>query len=186
MHFLGSLTPRLLTLIGREPKKCIGIAPFAAYESKMYPLDRTKELIQMLVEEGQHQILLFGGGPEEEALLKQWESQFERVTNVAGVLTFDEELNLISNLDLMVSMDSANGHLAACFGIPVITLWGVTHPYAGFVPFAQPDDHQIKADRNKYPLIPTSVYGNKYPEDYKECMGSIPPEKVLEKIRSLL
>ncbi|MEM7185535.1 MAG: glycosyltransferase family 9 protein, partial [Bacteroidota bacterium] len=95
------LTPRLLTLIGREPKKCIGIAPFAAYESKMYPLDRTKELIQMLAEEGQHQILLFGGGPEEEALLKQWESQFERVTNVAGVLTFDEELNLISNLDLM-------------------------------------------------------------------------------------
>ncbi|HBC05033.1 MAG TPA: ADP-heptose--LPS heptosyltransferase RfaF, partial [Aequorivita sp.] len=51
-----------------------------------------------------------------------------------GKLTFEEELALISNLDLMLSMDSGNGHLAAMYGVPVVTLWGVTHPYAGFVP----------------------------------------------------
>jgi len=112
--------------------------------------------------------------------------QFESVTNVAGILTFEDELNLISNLDLMISMDSANGHLAAMFGIPVITLWGVTHPYAGFVPFQQPDENQLKADRNKYPLIPTSVYGNKYPPEYENAMATITPSSIVEKIYMLL
>ena len=58
-------------------------------------------------------------------------------------------------------MDSGNGHLAAMYGIPVITVWGVTHPYAGFAPFLQPEENSITADREQFPLIPTSVYGNK-------------------------
>ncbi|MDC8005059.1 glycosyltransferase family 9 protein [Aureisphaera galaxeae] len=180
------LTPRLLTLIGTEPKKCIGIAPFAAYSSKMYPLGQMKEVIQELDVLGDYKIMLFGGGAEEEKQLKELASQFTSVTNVAGTLTFEEELALISNLDLMLAMDSANGHLAAMYGVPVVTLWGVTHPYAGFVPFNQPDDYQLMADRNQFPMIPTSVYGNKYPEGYEDAMKSVPSERVVQKLREIL
>ncbi len=180
------LTPRLLTIMGNEPKKCIGIAPFAAYQSKMYPLEQMAEVLKELDASGKFQILLFGGGSQEEKQLKEMASQYTSVTNVAGTLTFEEELALISNLDLMVSMDSANGHLATLFGIPVVTLWGVTHPYAGFVPFGQPDDHQLMADRNQYPLIPTSIYGNKFPEGYEDAMKSISPNTIVEKILQLL
>lgn len=180
------LTPRLLTLIGKEPKKCIGIAPFAAYKGKMYPLEQMKQLLLELDKLSKFHIMLFGGGAEEEAQLKEWEIQFESATNVAGILTFEDELNLISNLDLMVSMDSANGHLAAMFGIPVITLWGVTHPYAGFAPFRQPEINQLTADRDKYPLIPTSVYGNKYPPEYENALETIAVSSILEKIQSLV
>ena len=56
---------------------------------------------------------------------------------MAGKYKFKEELALISNLDLMVSMDSSNGHLAAIYGVPIVTLWGVTHPFLGFAPFGQ-------------------------------------------------
>ena len=180
------LSSRLHTLIGKEPKKCIGIAPFAAYTSKMYPLASTKEVIAQLDGLDQYRILLFGGGKEEIADLVAMESSFSNVTNVAGALTFSEELDLISNLDVMVSMDSANGHLAAIYGIPVITLWGVTHPYAGFTPFEQPEENQLLADRNTYPLIPTSVYGNKFPPDYENAMESIPSERVIQKILEVL
>lgn len=180
------LSSRLLTLIGKEPKKCIGIAPFAAYTSKMYPMASTKEVIAHLDGLGQYRILLFGGGKEEIAQLAAMESSFSNVTNVAGALTFSEELDLISNLDVMVSMDSANGHLAAMYGIPVITLWGVTHPYAGFTPFQQAEDNQLLADRNKYPLIPTSVYGNKFPPNYENAMESISSERVIDKILEIL
>ena len=83
-------------------------------------------------------------------------------------------------------MDSGNGHLAAMYGIPVITLWGVTHPFTGFVPFHQPMENQLISDVEKYPLLPTSVYGNKYPTGYENVMESIEPLAVIEKIKKLL
>jgi len=180
------LSSRLLTFVGNEPKKCIGIAPFAAYASKMYPLELMKEVIAHLDGLQAYRILLFGGGQEEIDQLTSWEHAFESVKNVAGALTFAEELDLISNLDVMVAMDSANGHLAAMYAVPVITLWGVTHPYAGFTPFQQPEEYQIMADRNKFPLIPTSVYGNKYPPSYENVMASIPSDVVIKKVLSII
>lgn len=180
------LVPKLNALIGVEPKKLIGIAPFAAHSSKMYPLDLMEEVIAVLDASEKYRIFLFGGGKKEIALLKKLENPFSNVTTVAGKLTFEEELALISNLDLMLSMDSGNGHLAAISGIPVITLWGVTHPFAGFTPFNQPESHQLVADREKYPLIPTSIYGNKYPKDYDEAVKTITPEAVVLKIREVL
>ncbi len=127
-------------------------------------------------------IFLFGAGAEEISILKSIESNYDSVKNVAGNLMLAEELALISNLDLMVSMDSSNGHLAAMYGIPVVTLWGVTHPYLGFTPFQQDASNQILANRKQYPLIPTSVYGNKFPEGYQNAMGSIPPALIVSKI----
>lgn len=176
------LNRRLHSLIGQHTKKAIGIAPFAAHDSKMYPLEQMKQVISEVHKTEKYKIFLFGGGQKEEEKLKGIASNFENVTNVAGQLTFEEELALISNLDGMLSMDSGNGHLAAMFGIPVITLWGVTHPFAGFVPFNQPMVNQLTADREQYPLIPTSIYGNKFPEGYKNAIESIKPEKVVNAV----
>ena len=180
------LTPKLTALLGVEPKKLIGIAPFAAHDSKMYPLDLMEEVITALDASEKYRIFLFGGGKKEIAQLKKLENPFSNVTSVAGKLTFEEELALISNLDLMLSMDSGNGHLAAIYGIPVITLWGVTHPFAGFAPFNQPKNHQLMTDREKYPLIPTSIYGNKFPKGYDEAIKTITPEAVVLKIKEVL
>jgi hypothetical protein len=71
-------------------------------------------------------------------------------------------------------------------GIKTVTIWGVTHPYAGFTPFNQPTDYALLSDRNKFPKIPTSVYGNKYPENYKEASRSISPKTIIKKIKSLI
>lgn len=180
------LTPQLQDLIGKHSRKMIGIAPFAAYQSKMYPLDMMKEVIFHLNEDSLYKIFLFGGGKKEIETLNEWETQFENVTSLAGRFTLETELNLISNLDVMLAMDSSNGHLAALFNIPVITLWGVTHPYAGFTPFNQPNEHQLIADRETYPRIPTSVYGNKFPKGYENAMKSISVETVLKKIEKLI
>ena len=164
--------------------KWIGIAPFAAHEGKMYPLKLMEQVIAELSKN--NRIILFGGGEEEIQKLNELERTFDNVINVAGMLTLDEELDIISNLDLMLSMDSGNGHLASMLGIKVVTLWGVTHPYAGFAPFNQPKEYSLMANRNIYPLIPTSVYGNKFPESYKDCMKTISPEDIVKKIESII
>ena len=180
------LKPRINTLMGEPTKKCVGIAPFAAYESKMYPMELLRQVLAKLNENENLHVLLFGGGQNEVEQLTELATQYPNATNVAGALTFEEELNLISNLDLMVAMDSSNGHLAANFDIPVITLWGVTHPFLGFMPFNQPMENQLMANRNEYPLIPTSVYGNKFPEGYEKAMETIAPEVVLKKINQMI
>ena len=180
------VTPRLLQFIGQHTRKAIGVAPFAAFKSKMYSLEKIQEVLSKLDSEGRYQIFLFGGGAEEERMLSEWEHQYKNVRNVAGQLTFPEELSLISNLDLMVSMDSGNGHLAAMFDVPVLTLWGVTHPYAGFQPFMQPLSNCLMPDQDRFPEIPTSIYGNKYPSKLENVMDEIPVNEIHGKIEQIL
>ncbi len=166
--------------------KLIGIAPFAAFQGKMYPPELMEAALEKLNNTKQYKIILFGGGVEETEILERMDNEYTNCYSVAGRLSFEQELELISRLDLMVSMDSGNGHLAAMFGVPTLTLWGNTHPYAGFTPFAQPSSHQILADRDSFPLIPTSVYGKKLPKGYEKAMESINPEIVVEKIQAIL
>ncbi|OAB80635.1 glycosyltransferase family 9 protein [Cochleicola gelatinilyticus] len=180
------LSPQLNALIGVEPKKLIGIAPFAAYKSKQYSLSLLTEVIEMLNASGKYRIFLFGGGKKEIEILKKLEAKYASATNLAGRFSLEAELAFISNLDVMLAMDSANGHLAAMYGIPVVTLWGVTHPYAGFVPFQQPNSNQLVSNRDEFPLLPTSIYGNKFPKGYEKAMDSIPPELVVQKIKENL
>jgi len=170
----------VLHFTGLDEKKWIGIAPFAAHLGKQYPLDLMREVIEGLNKRVDVRLFLFGAPSEREQLL-ELSKDCDSCSIVAGVLKFPDELKLIAQLDGMLSMDSGNGHLAAMFGIPTVTLWGVTHPYAGFAPFGQ-EAHCLLSDREQYPLIPTSVYGNKVPEGYEEVMKSIKPAQVIRKI----
>lgn len=180
----SKLNNKTLTIVGNDTLKWIGIAPFAAFESKMYPLDLIKEVISTLSKT--YKILLFGGGQQEVEILNNFQNSFDNVINLAGKLSLSEELDVISNLDIMLSMDSANAHLAATLGKKVITIWGVTHPFSGFAPLNQPEDYALLTDRTKYPKIPTSIYGNKYPENYKEASRSISSKTIVDKIESII
>jgi ADP-heptose:LPS heptosyltransferase len=180
------LTEKVLDLVRQDTKKWVGIAPFAAHEGKMYPLEATEEIIKQLNDTDKYKILLFGGGTKEVEVLEKLAKLYENVACMAGKLELSEELQLISNLDVMLSMDSGNAHMAANYGITVVTLWGVTHPYAGFYPFGQPMENALMADRETYPLIPTSIYGNKVPEGYGNVMKTIKPQEVLERLMAIL
>jgi ADP-heptose:LPS heptosyltransferase len=167
------LIPEIQALIGEKNQKLIGIAPFAQYDSKVYPLDLMQQVIDKLALDTTNTILLFGGGKKEIELLNSLAFDKVNVINMAGKIKFQQELQLISNLDVMLSMDSGNAHIAAMLGIKVITLWGATHPYAGFLPFNQPIINALVSDRDLFPKLPTSVYGNKKVEGYDQAMRTI-------------
>ena len=175
-----------LASIVSQFNKLIGIAPFAQYDSKVYPLDLMQEVIDTLAQNQEHTILLFGGGQNEKEQLDNLKRDKNNVINMAGKVPFTAELDLISNLDVMLSMDSGNGHIAAMLGVPVVTLWGATHPYAGFLPFNQTLDNALVSDRNHYPNLPTSVYGNKKVAGYENAMRTILPEQVVARITEIL
>lgn len=180
------LDAEVVHLIGDNSNKLIGIAPFAQYESKVYPLDLMQKVIDALALNPNYKIVLFGGGNKEIELLNALSKNRQNVIVIAGKIKFEQELQLISNLDIMLSMDSGNAHIAAMLGVNVITLWGATHPFTGFSPFNQPLENALVSDRTKYPYLPTSVYGNKKVKGYEDAMRTISVEKVVEKINSNL
>jgi len=179
----ATLDAEIKELIGDNYQKLIGIAPFAQYDSKVYPLDLMQEVINQLASTKTQKILLFGGGKKEIELLNSLAKEKENVVVVAGRIKFQQELQLISNLNVMLSMDSGNAHIAAMLGVKVITLWGATHPYTGFSPFNQPLENALVSDRNQYPKLPTSVYGNKKVEGYEDAMRTILPEEVVSSVQ---
>jgi ADP-heptose:LPS heptosyltransferase len=178
------LSNEIINITGSKKESWIGIAPFAQYEGKVYPIDLMQQVIDGLSEN--NTLFLFGGGEKEIQLLNQLKKNHSNVMVLAGKIKLKQELDVISNLDLMLSMDSGNAHIAAMFGVKVMTLWGATHPYAGFKPFNQPDDFCITSDRVKYPLLPTSIYGNKKVKGYENVMRTILPQMIVDKIKKEL
>ncbi len=177
---------KILDLIGEKKQKWIGVAPFAHYNSKTYPLDLMRNVVEELSQNPNLRLLLIGGGKREKEKLNTMALGLTNVYNLAGIISFEKELQLISNLDVMVSMDSGNAHLAAMYGVKTITLWGATHPYAGFAPFNQPFENCLVSDREKYPLLPTSVYGNKKVAGYEDVMRTITPDSIISLIEKNL
>lgn len=165
-----------------EGRMRIGIAPFATYKEKTYPLKKMEQVMAALNEEAD--LLLFGGGATEVALLHALAAKYPRMQVVAGKYKLEEELKIINGLDLMISMDSANMHLASLAGVPVVSVWGATHPYAGFMGFGQPEANAVQISLY---CRPCSVFGNKpcYRGDHA-CMEQLAPSLVVDRVREVL
>ena len=164
-------------------KSGIGIAPFAQHFGKMLPIEKSFELAKKLSEK--HQLYFFGGGENEVKILKEWETLIPHSQSVAGSLSLQAELELISKLIVMISMDSANMHLASLVGTRCVSIWGSTHPFAGFLVYGQKleDTVQIK----DLTCRPCSVFGDKecYRGDWA-CLHEIREEQILEKVNGTL
>lgn len=138
-------------------KAKIGISPFAQHIQKVYPLDKMEMVIEKLSATGHH-LFIFGGGPDEKQIAEEWANRFENVTSLIGKTSLSEELAIISKLNLMLAMDSAGMHMASLMGIDVVSIWGATHPYAGFLGYGQNEKDCIQLAIH---CRPCSVYGNK-------------------------
>ena len=162
--------------------RTIGIAPFAQHEGKIWPVEKMEQLVAMLSEKG-YRIQLFGSATEA-SLLDSWVEKYGGVESLAGKYSFEDELEHIAALDVMVSMDSANMHFASCKGVPVVSVWGATHPCRGFYGWRQNPAWAVQKEMN---CRPCSKYGNNpcHKGDYP-CMKGIEPTEVLERIEKLL
>ena len=202
----------------------IGLAPFAAHQGKIYPVERMEKVIELLIEKRPEcRIILFGGGGKEKEQMEKWAEKYSNV-ELASMLSEElrvksekfklrgekedvseecqskgnsnsslftlhssltdsslyYELQLMKDLDVMLSMDSANMHLASLMGTRVVSIWGATHPWAGFLGWGQSEDDCVQ--RHDLKCRPCSIYGNKpCQRGDMECMN-IEPSKVVEQL----
>lgn len=175
-------------VVGEKPQGAcwFGVAPFAAHSGKIYPLVKMEEVIRRLCQRHPScRIFLFGGGGDERKQLDEWASRYPQCVNASAVLGgLSQELILMSHLDVMVSMDSANMHLASLVATPVVSVWGATHPYAGFMGWGQKEENAVQINLD---CRPCSIYGNRpcMRGDFA-CMQLIEPRQIIERVETVI
>lgn len=170
----------------RVGERWIAIAPFAQHAGKVYPLHLMEKVVETLSRRAGYKLFLMGAGPKESSTLAQWRNKYgEHVVNMAELqIGLPSEMALLYHCDLMLSMDSANMHIASLVGLRVVSIWGATHPYCGFMGWRQRREDAVQLDMM---CRPCSMYGNK-PCRFGDihCLEGIPPSLVLSHIDNAL
>lgn len=159
----------------------VGIAPFARYLTKTYPPEMMLKVARGLAERGVHVYLLGGRGKEAETL-STWEQP--GIESLAGRFPLEDEIATMAHMDVVVSMDSANQHLAGLAGTKVVSVWGSTTPACGFLGFGQTVDNTIVAGVDCQPC--TIAGGKSCLRGDMACMRTIPPQVIIDKVLSML
>ncbi len=178
----GKPLPVSPIVLDKEPgQRWIAISPFSAHEGKVYPLKLMEQVIAQLSKRDNYWIFLMGGGKTEKIALRAIAHNNERVISMAEIKHgFTDEYALFGKCDLMLTMDSANMHLASLMGLKAITIWGATAPACGFLGYGQDSGIDIQLDMD---CRPCSIYGERDCRygDYR-CLARITPEQVVERV----
>ena len=170
-------------VVGDKDCTWIGIAPFAAHKGKIYPLYLMEEVVSQIDSACLCRQFVFAYG-KERSLVEEWAQKYRSVEIIDPRLGMAGELVLMSNMEVMLAMDSSNMHLASLTGTPVVSIWGATHPIAGFLGWGQKPEDCIQLD---LPCRPCSIYGKKecIYADYR-CLTGIDPDAVFAKVKTYL
>ena len=158
----------------------IGIAPYARYENKTYPLDKMQQVACKLAEHSSTHVFLFGSRGEQAEMLKKWEKLSPRIHSVAGCFSLRQELALMAHLDVMLSMDSANQHMASLVGTRVVSVWGSTTPSCGFMGWNQSLSDAVCL---RLSCQPCTIGGSTYcQQNNLDCLRKLQPSDILNTI----
>ncbi|NDV94648.1 glycosyltransferase family 9 protein [Dysgonomonas sp. 521] len=184
LQFMPKDFSNLKAIATEKTGRWVGIAPFSKHKGKIYPLEKMEKVIEKLSRDENISIFLFGSGKEEDKVLSKWAKKYPKTINTMGKLNLERELLLISYLDLMLSMDSANMHLASLVQVPVVSIWGATHPSLGFYGFKQDIKNAVQVDLD---CRPCSVYGDQPCQrgDYA-CLERITEDSIVAHIHKVL
>jgi len=170
-------------IVGEKDCTWVGVAPFAAHKGKIYPLYLMEEVVSQIDSACLCRQFVFAYG-KERSLVEEWARKYRSVELIDTRLGMAGELVLMSNMEVMLGMDSSNMHLASITGTPVVSVWGATHPAAGFLGWGQnPDDCMQLA----LPCRPCSIYGKTkcIYGDYR-CLTGIDPDQVFARVKKYL
>lgn len=165
----------------REGERWIAIAPFAKHKGKIYPVDQLERVIEYFDRQSDVRMFVMGFGAEEKQTIARLAERYKSVVNMAEAnIGIPAELSLLSHCDVMLSMDSANMHLASLVGLRVVSVWGATHPYTGFLGWKQRTRDVVELDMT---CRPCSVFGDRpcLRGDY-HCLAGITPKMIIDKI----
>ena len=160
-----------------EGQRWIAISPFSSHRQKSYPLELMEQVIDELTKRENYWIFLMGGGKAEKIALRGVARKHKNVISMAEIKhKFIDEYALLGKCDVMLTMESANMHLASLVDLQAITVWGPTSPACGYLGYNQVVEDDIQLDMD---CRPCSITGDK-PCRYGDfrCLKNITPEYI--------
>ena len=142
--------------------------------SKRWPAGHFARLGKKLLDEATAGVVLVGG-PNEVALCRDIAERLDHhVVNLAGRLTVECWIALLSACRVVVANDSGGMHVAAAVGTPLVALYGMTDPERTG-PLGVTCRILQKSDRRDRDISRHSVAA-------RECLAAIQPEEVYEAV----
>ncbi|MDT3779545.1 glycosyltransferase family 9 protein [Nitrospira sp. MA-1] len=159
----------------------IALAPWTRSVMKSWPYKRFVDLAMELTHWSNIRVVLLGGPSDISAAMEFDRLVPQGLINLVGRLSLSQLPALLRRMHLLIGNDSAPIHLAAGLGIPVLALFGPTHPKAtGPYPL---ENHVIV--RTELSCSPCGARTCKNP-NYLECMESISFERLLLEIKVIV
>ena len=161
----------------------VGVHPGAKWETKRWDAEKFARVGRSLAEKPGHKIMLLGDA-EEVKLVEQVGRGIpaERIVRAVG-LPLGKVMSLIKRCDCLITNDSGPMHIASALKVPVVAIFGPTHPKLGFAPIGSPN-LVLCADVK---CSPCSLHGEKKcSKKSRFCMDLIEPDMVIEAVERLL
>ena len=161
----------------------IGVSPFASWKYKQWGADNFQKVCERLTSDLEIKLVFFGK-KEEEGLIRTVSQNINpsKMIHATG-LSLRKVMSLINRCGLFFCNDSGLMHMASSLNIPVVAVFGPTHPCLGYYPLGK---HQIVLHSNA-PCSPCSRWGEKKCKYRKQlCFSDISTELVLSKIKNAL
>jgi heptosyltransferase-2 len=161
----------------------VGVSPGARWETKRWAEGKFQQVCRTLIERFGYKILLLGDVSEQRLIEGiEKESPEGKVLKAVGT-PLGKLMGLVERCACLVTNDSGPMHLASALGVPVVAIFGPTHPKLGFAPAGSPNV-VLCADVD---CSPCSLHGERRcRKKSRFCMDLIQPERVVEAVGSLL
>lgn len=162
-----------------RPGRWAGFAPFASKDMKIYPRELSGRLTGLMSGKFDTVFIFTGPGAEKEFAMEM-EKKYSNVISVFGRTDIWGEMAIMSNLEVLVTMDSSAMHMASVVGTRTVSVWGATHPAAGFYGYGETPDDFVQMN---LPCRPCSIYGEgKCTAGEKKCLTGISPELIMSRL----
>jgi lipopolysaccharide heptosyltransferase II len=134
-HFFGAAARS-----NREPIVCI--SPGGDRANRQWAPSRFGTVANMLAKKFGARLFILGG-PKDIVIAQAVSNEIDPVhSNLAGRMSLDDLVYIISQADVLITNDSAPMHIAAALGVRQVTVFGPEDP-ALFHPYAHPDTYTV-------------------------------------------
>ncbi|MCK4427490.1 MAG: lipopolysaccharide heptosyltransferase II [candidate division Zixibacteria bacterium] len=161
----------------------VGIHPGARWETKRWSEEKFAKVCQILSQKAKLKIILLGDQKDQEVIERINSHTEDQKLFKAVDLPLNKFMSLIKRCDGFITNDSGPMHIASALGVPVVAIFGPTHPRLGFSPMGS--ENMVLTANVK--CSPCSLHGEK--KCYKKsrfCMDLIEPEMVTDAVERIL
>ena len=163
-------------------KKIIALCVKGTFPLKTWPKEYFAQVVQALASEYQASFFVTGGPGDREYADEVIEACGLPVMNYCGETSLVELAALFKASDLLVSVDTGGGHIAAACKVPMVVMYGCTSPDRW-----HPVNEHARVLTSREDCCPCTVRAEACPSwPRPKCLWNVAPETVLKECRELL